>query len=61
MAKVIITIEDKDPGEDGGNINLSIEFDPEITRDAKGTPAQHFAMELLNKAKMHATADPIVE
>lgn len=61
MAKVIITIEDKDDEEDGSNINLTAEFDPEVTAEQRGTPAQHFAMHLLQKAQYHATAEPKFE
>lgn len=47
MAEVVIKIRDKEEGENGGNIWVTFEFDPEIDVDAEGpelTNAQHLAM-----------------
>jgi hypothetical protein len=48
MPKVTITIEDKEP-DDKGNVNVTIDFDPVISKDTVLTPAQGFALQMLEK------------
>lgn len=45
MAKVTITIEDK-PGDGGPGVGISVEFDPQITRGIRLTPAQTLGAQL---------------
>lgn len=61
MAKVTITIEDKQEAVDGSNVEVSVEFVPEIKMNDVPTPAQAFAFELMQKAQKHATASPSFE
>lgn len=62
MAKVVITISDnEEPDEDGGNITLTTEFQPEIREGDKGTPAQHFAFKLLHHASADSVGQPVIE
>ena len=62
MAKITITITDNDqPDADGSNITTSLEFEPEIRADEKGTPAQHFALMLLTEMQKHQTGEAKVE
>ena len=53
MAKVVIIIEDiKD-----GQVKLKMEFDPVLDVKTTGTPAQRFALRLLELAKEERDTD----
>lgn len=47
LGEVTIVIKDKS----NGNINVAVEFDPPITKDGSGTPAQIAAVAALEAIK----------